>query len=591
MKEIHLRIYKMTCLNCAQKITKILCNVEAIKSANVDFSAASAVISYDENLISTDEIIELICAAGYDASLFSAKKPLNIKNLLGIFLLCAAAFIIIRYSGLSFVFNSFPLAKSDMSYAFVFFIGLVTSVHCIAMCGGINLSQCLKPQKNGAKTFLPGALYNAGRIVSYTIVGGIVGAIGSVVNFDLAMKGIVQLIAGIFMIFMAFSMLEIFPSLRKFLPRPPKFLSEKTEKISKNASPFYVGLLNGLMPCGPLQAMQIYALSTGSIIKGALSMFLFSAGTVPLMFVLSATASFLSRKWTDKAMKIGAVLVLLLGLSMLSYGLKLSGLSAFLFPVKTPTDSVQAEVSDGVQIINSVLKSNKYPSIVVKENMPVRWIIDAPQGSINGCNNEMFIPEYNIRHEFKQGENIVEFIPQKKGRFLYTCWMGMISGVITVIGEGESEDMVVIDEDLSGQKPAYYLIPTGDSDIGRTKIEGDFQSIEVAIYAENMSPSVIIAKKGIELRIIIKNAAGVAPQNSSLLFPIYRARADLEIGENEIRLFPTESFEFSNGDSSVFAYVKIVEDVERVDIEAIKKEAALFETVVYPENFYSVRCH
>jgi hypothetical protein len=83
----------------------------------------------------------------------------------------------------------------------------------------------------------------------------------------------------------------------------------------------------------------------------------------------------------------------------------------------------------------------------------------------------------------------------------------------------------------------------------------------------------------------------LTPQNSILLFPVYRARADLELGDNEIRLFPTESFEFSNGDSSVFAYVKIVDDMDKVDIEALKKEVASFETIVYPENFYSLRCH
>jgi plastocyanin domain-containing protein len=64
--------------------------------------------------------------------------------------------------------------------------------------------------------------------------------------------------------------------------------------------------------------------------------------------------------------------------------------------------------------------------------MPVKWIINAPDGSINGCNNRMIIKEYDIEYSFKNGENIIEFTPSQAGKFQYTCWMGMIRGTITV---------------------------------------------------------------------------------------------------------------------------------------------------------------
>jgi plastocyanin domain-containing protein len=62
----------------------------------------------------------------------------------------------------------------------------------------------------------------------------------------------------------------------------------------------------------------------------------------------------------------------------------------------------------------------------------VKWVIDAPKGSINGCNNRMLIREYGIEHSFKTGENIVEFTPAKAGNVQYSCWMGMIRGNIAV---------------------------------------------------------------------------------------------------------------------------------------------------------------
>ena len=161
-----------------------------------------------------------------------------------------------------------------MGYGMLFVVGLLTSVHCIAMCGGINLSQCIsqdgKCGAEGRKAALwPTFLYNLGRVISYTAVGFIVGALGSAVTFSNAMQGILKLIAGIFMVIMGVNMLGIFPWIRRLLPGMPKTLARKIDvEKGRSKRPLIVGLLNGIMPCGPLQAMQIYALSTGSPLAG-----------------------------------------------------------------------------------------------------------------------------------------------------------------------------------------------------------------------------------------------------------------------------------------------------------------------------------
>jgi hypothetical protein len=183
--------------------------------------------------------------------------------------------------------------------------------------------------------------------------------------------------------------------------------------------------------------MQIYALSTGNPFAGALSMFLFSAGTVPLMFGLGAVTSVLGKKFAQKVMTVGAVLVAVLGLSMISQGLGLAGFSSVSLggtpgSVGGAQDASGNPLEDGFQIINSRLSIRGYPAITVQAGTPVKWVIDAPQGSITGCNNRMFINEYGIEHAFQYGENVIEFIPDKTGTFQYTCWMGMIRSTITV---------------------------------------------------------------------------------------------------------------------------------------------------------------
>jgi hypothetical protein len=88
-------------------------------------------------------------------------------------------------------------------------------------------------------------------------------------------------------------------------------------------------------------------------------------------------------------------------------------------------------VEDGVQVVRSALGRN-YPHITVKAGAPVRWIIDAPEDMINGCNGVIYIPEYVIEHAFEPGENVIEFTPERAGEFMYSCWMGMITSTITV---------------------------------------------------------------------------------------------------------------------------------------------------------------
>jgi hypothetical protein len=165
------------------------------------------------------------------------------------------------------------------------------------------------------------------------------------------------------------------------------------------------------------------------------------------MFGLGALSTVLSKKFTRKMMTVGAVLVAVLGLSMFSQGWSLSGVSLpeLLPPSATRAESgttVETTIDSGVQLINSTLTRGRYPAITVQVGTPVKWVIEAPSGSVNGCNNLMYIREYGIEYQFSTGENIIEFTPTETGKFSYNCWMGMVRGSITVVeaeGDASSE--------------------------------------------------------------------------------------------------------------------------------------------------------
>lgn len=485
----------MSCVHCQDKIESGLLNTNGILSATVSYGDGTADVTYDEEIISIDDIHKLIEDLDYRV-LPEKGGDKSCKTLLypfAVFAVIVAAFVPLQYFGLLNYLAPSDLADSSMGFGMLFVIGLITSVHCIAMCGGINLSQCIPKSEEsvqkGFKTFIPALLYNLGRVVSYTLIGLILGFVGWIagggtsVGVSMILQGAFKIVAGLLMIIMGVNMLGIIPALRKLNVRMPKFLARKIgKKKAQSASPLIVGLLNGLMPCGPLQSMWIVALASGNPFSGALSMFLFALGTVPLMLGLGSIVAKLGQKFTKAVMTVGSLLVVILGLAMLSQGGSLTGISA-LSPVVVASvvlalilagvicsvpltqhglkivmrvaacclvavvgifafwvdnrNAVDGSydvsvVSDGKQTVTSTLEPGTYPNISVKKNIPVEWIINAPEGSINGCNYKFVIQDFGIEYEFRYGENIIEFTPETAGSFSYSCWMGMIYGTIVV---------------------------------------------------------------------------------------------------------------------------------------------------------------
>lgn len=443
-----LQIDGMTCTSCEMRIEKALRKTEGVISAKAIYSSSNVYVTYDYSKIDLESIISIIekqdyrvknkdtkgLAAKADVQRNKQDDKLSIGNLIGITIILLSLYIIISNT---IGFNFLPQIDQSMGYGILFVVGLITSLHCVAMCGGINLSQCVGYNKgeasDGFSKLKPSLLYNTGRVISYTIIGGIVGALGSVVSFSGAAKGAVTILSGVFMVIMGLNMLNIFPWLRKINPRMPRFFGNKIHSGKGERSPFYVGLLNGLMPCGPLQAMQIYALGTGSFVGGAGAMFFFSLGTVPLMFGFGALSSILSGKFTHKMMKVSAVLVMFLGIIMLNRGLSLSGISVGNVAYASSATGSVAKIENNVQVVTTKLESGRYAPFIVQKGVLVKWTIKATSKDLNGCNETIIIPKYNITKKLIPGDNVIEFTPTDEGNITYTCWMGMIRSNIKVV--------------------------------------------------------------------------------------------------------------------------------------------------------------
>jgi sulfite exporter TauE/SafE/copper chaperone CopZ len=457
-KRITLYVDGMTCGSCESRIKKVVSGLSGVLSAEAQVRGGKVTVDYDEDRIGIEEIKSAIEKTGYP---ISGNHGAGTAIAIGIGLFLVSVYLIASASG---AFSSLPKIDANVGYAMLFVIGLLTSIHCVAMCGGIALSQsvgtqCPRPDSDKPdvaerlRQLRPGLLYNAGRVVSYTAIGAAVGALGAVFGFSPVVKGIIAALAGAFMIAHALRMMGVIRSSLSAAYLVPASLRKSTEAFAsrmRRGGPFAVGILNGLMPCGPLQTMQLYALGTGSAIAGALSMLVFSAGTVPLMLLFGLTAAFLPRKFVPIMVKASAVLVMFLGVVTFARAAALAG---FALPsLSVPTSAItsgntgstngpsgnavnagliKATVSGDTQTVITEFQDGYYVPFAVQAGIPLTWTIRIAADDLNGCNEELVIPEYNIRKKLEPGDNVIEFTPTKAGRIAYSCWMGMIRSSIT----------------------------------------------------------------------------------------------------------------------------------------------------------------
>lgn len=420
MKTIYVKIDGMHCSHCETTIRASLLKIKNIKS--VEFEKNIAVINYTGE-IEKYEIIRNVIKSGYvtkdeyiSEDKENLKTDIELKEFIFILsIIVIVSFLIYRIFNFN-IFNFIPTIDTNITLGMLLITGFFTSLHCISMCGSLNLVATVDKSKSIKKPIL----YNLGRLISYTFIGGLVGLLGSLLSINDMVSGIIIAIAGVMMFIMSLNMLGVI-----------HIKSVKLFNFKRGSkSPFLIGLLNGFMPCGPMQAMQVYALSTGSFFLGALSMFLFCLGTIPLMFVSSLVFNIVKGEKKIVLNKIAAVLIFILSLSMFIRGL--SYLNINLSFINTD-NYVEAKMVDGKQVIEFDLTYDNYQNMIVHKGIPVEVIIHVDKKYLTGCNNELKIKEYGINKKLEIGENIVEFTPDDIGEFTYSCWMNMITNKIKVI--------------------------------------------------------------------------------------------------------------------------------------------------------------
>src|SRR3989339_648328 len=313
------KVKGMHCASCEKIINDSIKEVDGVNGFKISYVTGKAIINYNSTQ-NKKEAYSRIKKLGYivlestsnNKNTSSDKYTIRLNK--SSLLITSLIVVLIGSYFLMQNLTDFNI-PTNASYVILFVTGLMTGFHCIGMCGGFMLS-------TKSKTPIS---YGVGKLISYTVIGGLFGLLGSFIIFTPTIRGVAGVIAGVFLISYGLSNLGVNFLKRIRIPIPSS-LTSLIAKKSEKKKPFITGLLNGLMiACGPLQAMYIYAAGTGSVLQGALSLFFFGLGTLPVMMGFGYLTKVISNKTTHNIIKASGALMIILGLLMINYGLTLSG--------------------------------------------------------------------------------------------------------------------------------------------------------------------------------------------------------------------------------------------------------------------------
>lgn len=467
----HLYFVKGThCASCEILIEKRLLEIKNIQSVEAKSDKGEVLIEYEGNRPLIDELNKIFKEAGYvfsDKQLVEKNKESDNDFFVigGYSLVILVVFLFLNKLGIAGAIN--VGSRSSLPAFFIF--GLLAGVSsCAALVGGIVLSLSkqwseLYSDKHSTKDKLqPHFMFNAGRVLGFSFLGVILGLVGSKLQFTLGFAPFLVIIVSMVMILLALQMLGV-KAARKFQITMPKSATRyiADEKNFKGkAMPFVMGVLTFFLPCGFTITAQSLALLSANPIQAGLIMGFFALGTAPALLGIGLSAVKFAQKphLSERFAKIAGVLVLFFALFNINNQLNVLGYGGFgglwnnAIQIRNGNgnsngQNIQNEdglapIVNGKQLLKMQASSSGYKPnyFKVKAGVPVRWEIT--DTGTSGCTNAVISKSlFSGQIDLIPGQTSVkEFTPQKTGKYRFSCWMGMVSGTIDVIGDQNNTD-------------------------------------------------------------------------------------------------------------------------------------------------------
>jgi len=452
LKEKIYYVKGMHCASCEILLEKELLKFENIKFVDASTNEGIVKIGYINKEPDIKELNHFFKKYGY--TFF--EKPFDFKEedktdwefVFGFVILIFSIIFFLKSLGIGSI-----NVNSTSSLPAFFSLGIVASISsCGALVGGLMLSMSrqwneIYLQKNSiAYKLEPYLLFNIGRIISYAILGGVVGFIGGRIQLSLGFSSFLTILVSVLMMVLGLQMLNV-KYFRNFKIALPKFFTRfiaDERKFKGKYMPFLMGALTFFLPCGFTLTAQSLALLSGDFLKASLIMLSFALGTTPgLLAIGFSSVKFLDKKHLANSFsKAAGILVLFFALYNLNSQLNVLGFpnvsefKNFLSNKENINQKDLPPIVDGKQVIKMKASASGYnPNYFkVRAGIPVRWEIENINAT--GCTNEIIsrdLFEGSIPLEINK-TSVKEFVPpEKPGKYRFSCWMGMASGIIEVV--------------------------------------------------------------------------------------------------------------------------------------------------------------
>jgi sulfite exporter TauE/SafE/copper chaperone CopZ len=438
-KSCSFRVDGMTCHTCEQAIKSSLSTVEGVEEVRVDASSGRLELVGKGLEARTGQVQKMIEGLGYRLAPTAAPATGPALSARALFktlpyLLLAAVLVWglqhLSLSGLD------PAALGD-SWIFVLGFGVLASFSaCSAAVMGFLLAWQTRVSRS--TTFFSAladqAWFQAGRLVGFSVLGGLIGVLGRQLSLSVRASGWMLLILAIMMVAIALDVLGFMPQrLSRARDRVSAFVFSRLKPGHERISLTVFGALTFFLPCGFTQTVQILALASGGFWQGAALLGVFALGTMPVLTIMGVTANRASKAGAETVARVMGSIILMMAISQFQNGWKLAGFPT-LWGAQT-SEAAQGSYERGMYVVRIQVQGTEYQPARTRVPLgrPVKILVEGSEA--RGCMRSFVIPKYNIRTELTGPETIVEFTPTQLGAVPFTCAMGMGDGIIDVVPE------------------------------------------------------------------------------------------------------------------------------------------------------------
>lgn len=294
-KKYCLYVHGMHCQSCVVLTESELNDHPQVTNAHSDLTSRTVEFTAQFGDKTPDEVATLLTPVvhkyGYTLSTTPEKPKVRWHEF--IWALPAAFVLIAGFFWLQKLGIVDLVSAGSLTYGTAFTIGIVASLStCLAVVGSLVLSLSATYAKQGASV-RPQIFFHAGRIISFFVLGGVIGAIGSTWQPGLAGSMVLALGIALVMLLLGINLLDITTATQRWQPTMPTWIGKRVVHLTSLRStitPALVGMATFFMPCGFTQSMQLFSLTTGSFWQGGLTMLFFALGTLPVLALISVSS-------------------------------------------------------------------------------------------------------------------------------------------------------------------------------------------------------------------------------------------------------------------------------------------------------------